>query len=75
MDTQNLMSSLLQKLQQSNPEMASSIMKAMDGGTNPEMFLKQVLSKTSKEQMQGLLTQAGNLGVPKEILSKLQNLN
>ena len=65
----------MQKLQQSNPEMASSIMKALEGGITHELFLKQVLSKTSKEQMQGLLTQAGNLGVPKEILSKLQNLN
>ena len=65
----------MNQLQTRNPKMASEIKQAMESGVNPQDFMKQVMGNVSNNDMQNVLTQAKNMGVPPEILNQVQNMN
>ena len=47
----------------------------MNSGTNPQSLMRQMMNGATPEQMQNVLTQAKNMGVPPEILNQVQNMN
>jgi hypothetical protein len=65
---------LLQQAQARNPKMANQISQAMNSGTNPRDFMKQMMGNATSQQMQNVLTQAKNMGVPDEVLNQVQNM-
>ena len=65
----------MNQLQTRNPKMASEIKQAMESGVNPQDFMKQVMGNVSNSDMQQMLQQAKNMGVPPEILNQVQNMN
>ena len=62
------------QLQNQNPQMFQMLNQAKNNGTNPEQFLKQMMGNKTPEQMQQVLAQAKQMGVPDEVLQKVQNL-
>lgn len=62
------------QLQAKNPQMANQISQAMQSGTNPQALMKQMMSNMNNGQIQQVLTQAKNLGVPDNILRQMQNI-
>lgn len=69
-----VISMLMSQLQGKNPQGYQMINNLMNNGGNPEAFLKQMVSKASPEQMEGLLKQAKSYGVPDNILTQLQKM-
>ncbi len=67
------MKMLLGQLQTKNPQMASQISNAMQNGANPQILMKQMMGNVDNNQMQSVLSQARNLGVPDNILQQIQN--
>lgn len=67
------MKMLLGQLQTKNPQMASQISNAMQNGANPQALMKQMMGNVDNNQMQSVLSQARNLGVPDNILQQIQN--
>lgn len=67
------MKMLLGQLQAKNPQMASQISNAMQNGANPQALMKQMMGNVDNNQMQNILSQARNLGVPDNILQQIQN--
>lgn len=67
------MKMLLGQLQTKNPQMASQISNAMQNGANPQALMKQMMGNVDNNQMQNILSQARNLGVPDNILQQIQN--
>lgn len=67
------MKMLLGQLQTKNPQMASQISNAMQNGANPQALMKQMMGNVDNNQMQNVLSQARNLGVPDNILQQIQN--
>ena len=61
------------QLQSKNPQMANQIQQAMNNGTNPQMLMKQMMGNMNNNQMQAVLNQARQMGVPDEILNQIQN--
>lgn len=61
------------QLQSKNPQMANQIQQAMNNGTNPQMLMKQMMGNVNNQQMQGVLNQARQMGVPDEVLNQIQN--
>lgn len=53
--------------------MFQMINQAQSNGGNPQEILKQMVGKSNPTQMQQVLTQAKNLGVPDNILTQIQN--
>lgn len=62
------------QLQTKNPQMASQIRQAMNNGTNPQQLMKQMMGNVDNQQMQQVMTQARNMGVPDNILKQMQNM-
>lgn len=46
----------------------------MNSGGNPQQLLHQLVGKSSPQQLQGIMQQAKQFGVPDNILSQLQNM-
>lgn len=69
-----LMKMLMGQLQSRNPQMANQIQQAMNNGTNPQMLMKQMMGNVDNQQMQQVMTQARNMGVPDNILKQMQNM-
>lgn len=65
---------LLTQLQGRNPQAASQIRQAMNSGTNPQSLMKQMMGNSDNNQIQQVITQAKNLGVPDSVLSQVQNI-
>lgn len=61
------------QLQSKNPQMANQIQQAMNNGTNPQMLMKQMMGNVNNQQMQGVLNQARQMGVPDAVLNQIQN--
>lgn len=62
------------QLQARNPQVAGQIQQAMNSGANPQALIKQMMSNVDSTQMQSIMTQAKQYGVPDSILSQLQNM-
>ena len=64
----------MNQLQARNPQAFQIINQARNSGTNPQEFIRQMMNGVTPEQMQNVLTQAKNMGVPPEILNQVQNM-
>ncbi len=62
------------QLQSRNPQMANQIQQAMNNGTNPQMLMKQMMGNMNNTQMQNVLNQAKQMGVPDNVLNQIQNM-
>ena len=61
------------QLKNQNPQIYQTIQQAMSNGANPQELMKQMVRNTNPENMQTILTQAKNFGVPDSILGAIQN--
>lgn len=64
---------LMSQLKTRNPQMYQTISQARSNGVNPQEFIKQMTQNSTPEQMQQVLTQAQQFGVPSDILAQVQN--
>lgn len=62
------------QLQARNPQMASQINQAMNSGTDPQALMRQMMGNMDNSQIQQVLGQAKNMGVPDNILNQIQNM-
>lgn len=62
------------QLQARNPQMTSQINQAMNSGTDPQALMRQMMGNMDNSQMQQVLGQAKNMGVPDNILNQIQNM-
>lgn len=62
------------QLQTRNPQMAQMINQARNSGTNPQEFLKQVMKNSNAQEVQEILVQAQQMGVPDDVLKTVQNI-
>lgn len=62
------------QLQTRNPQMASQINQAMNNNANPRNLIKQMIGNSNNDEIQQVLTQAKNFGVPDNILQQIQNI-
>jgi hypothetical protein len=46
----------------------------MSNGTDPKNLIKQMMGSMDNSQIQQVMTQARNLGVPDNVLSQMQNI-
>lgn len=46
----------------------------MQTGANPQSMLKQMMGNSTPQQMQMIMQQAKQMGVPDNILAQMQNL-
>lgn len=63
----------MQQLQVRNPQVFQKINQAMNSGINPQDFMKQIMGNVSPQEMQNVMTQAKQFGVPDEVLQQIQN--
>ena len=64
----------MSQLQTRNPQMAQMINQARNSGTNPQEFLKQVMKNSNAQEVQEILVQAQQMGVPDDVLKTVQNI-
>ena len=64
----------MSQLQTRSPQMVQMINQAKNSGTNPQDFLKQVMQNSSSSDVQNVLLQAQQMGVPEEVLKTVQNI-
>ena len=64
----------MSQLQARDPQMAQMINQARNNGTNPQEFLKQVVKGSNPQEMQQILSQAQQMGVPDDVLRTVQNI-
>lgn len=62
------------QLQSRNPRMANQISQAMNSGVNPQALMKQMMGNMDNTQIQNVLNQAKQFGVPDNILNQMQNM-
>lgn len=62
------------QVQSRNPQLANQIQQAMSNGANPKSLLKQMMNNADNTQIQNVITQSKNFGIPDEILSQVQNM-
>ena len=65
---------LMPQLQNKNPQMFQTINQAMQNNANPQMILKQMMSNFNPQQMEQVMNQAKQYGVPDNILNQVQNM-
>lgn len=65
---------LMSQLQSKNPNGYSLLNQMMNNGGNPQAFLKQIIGNVDSNQLQRVLSQAKQFGVPDNILSQIQNM-
>ena len=63
----------MQQVQSQNPQAFQVVNQAINSGANPMKFMKQVMGNVSPQQMQDIMTQAKQFGVPDEVLQQIQN--
>ena len=71
---QIVMQMLMQQVQSQNPQAFQVVNQAINSGANPMQFMKQVMGNVSPQQMQDIMTQAKQFGVPDEVLQQIQNI-
>ena len=64
----------MQQIQSQNPQAFQMVNQAINSGANPMQFMKQVMGNVSSQQMQDIMTQAKQFGVPDEVLQQIQNM-
>ena len=71
---QIVMQMLMQQVQSQNPQAFQMVNQAINSGANPMQFMKQVMGNVSPQQMQDIMVQAKQFGVPDEVLQQMQNI-
>jgi hypothetical protein len=61
-------------LKNRNPQGYNMINNAMNNGTNPQGFLKQVMGNATPQQIQNIMQMGKQFGIPDEVLSQIQNM-
>lgn len=69
-----MLSMVMNLLKTKNPTVFSEVNQAIQSGTNPQGFMKQVMGNLKPEQKAQVIRQAGEMGCPKEILTQIQNM-
>ena len=64
----------MQQVQNQNPQAFQMVNQAINSGANPMQFMKQVMGNVSPQQMQDIMAQAKQFGVPDEVLQQIQNI-
>lgn len=64
----------MQQVQSQNPQVFQMVNQAINSGANPMQFMKQVIGNVSPQQMQDIMAQAKQFGVPDEVLQQMQNI-
>lgn len=64
----------MKQLQIRNPQAANQISQAISNNANPQDLMKQMMNSMNNSQIQQVMLQARNLGVPNNILSQIQNM-
>lgn len=64
----------MQQIQSQNPQAFQIVNQAMNSGSNPMQLIKQIMGNVSPQQMQDIMTQAKQFGVPDEVLQQMQNI-
>lgn len=65
---------MMGNLQSKNPQAFQQINNAIKNGKNPQEFMKQIVGGATPQQMQNVLMQAKQMGIPDEILKQVQNM-
>ena len=65
----------MNQLQSKNPQAFQMINQARSSGANPQDFMKQMMGNVSPQDMQQVLVQAKQMGVPDEVLQQVQNIS
>ena len=61
-------------LQARNPQDYQRINQMMQNNANPLNLIQQLVSNSNAPQMQNILGQAKQMGVPDNVLSQIQNI-
>ena len=69
-----ILTMLFNQLQMSNPQMYQQISQLQRNNANPQELIKQAMENASPQQIQYVLGQAKQLGVPENILAQIQNM-
>lgn len=64
----------MQQLQSQNPQAFQVVNQAINSGANPMQMMKQFIGNISPQQMQDIMTQAKQFGVPDQVLQQIQNM-
>lgn len=62
------------QMQQRNPQMFKTMQQMLNSGNDPKQMIKELKQNASPEQMQNVLQQAKQYGVPENILAEVQNM-
>lgn len=57
-----------------NPQMYQQISQLQRNNANPQALIQQIMSQANPQQIQSVLNQAKQLGVPDNILAQIQNM-
>lgn len=57
-----------------NPQMYQQLSQLQRNNANPQELIKQAVGKATPQQIQNVLMQAKQLGVPDNILAQIQNM-
>ena len=71
---QMLMNMLMSRLQAQNPQQANQLKQMMSNGSNPQDILKQIMTNSNSSQVENVLNMGKQIGVPDDILNKIQNI-
>ena len=74
MQNNPILTMLFNQLQMNNPQMYQQLSQLQRNNANPEELIKQTVIKATPQEMQYVLSQAKQLGVPDNILAQIQNM-
>ena len=57
-----------------NPQLYQQISQLQRNNANPQELLMQAINKSTPKQIQSVLIQAQQLGVPDNVLAQIQNM-
>lgn len=64
----------MSRLQAQNPQQANQLKQMMSNGSNPQDILKQIMTNSNSSQVENVLNMGKQIGVPDDILNKIQNI-
>lgn len=64
----------MNQYQMKDPQGFQNLNQLMLNGGNPEKLIRQEMQKINPSEVQNILIQARNLGVPENLLAQIQNM-
>lgn len=64
---------LMNNLQRKNPQEFQQLNAMMQQGANPDGIIKQMMNNASSQEIQQVFQQAKQMGVPDDVLQRIQN--